>query len=298
MFYCKSCKFLTERKYNYTRHIATNNCIKARQKENIEVFENVPPNEQNVPPNEQNVPPNEQNVPPNEQNVPLLYNCKKCNKIYKTKKHLMNHETKCKGIDELTCPICMKSFTTRQHKYRHIQVNNCKAKSIIHSRIPNIQNITNIENQNITNNNNIQNNIIINNFGNERLNHITDEDIQRILTSGINTIPLYIEKKHFDKNFPENNNIIYTKENKCKVMENDKWQEKNLELLSSKLIQDNSEYLLLYYDENKSELSEKILDEDIMDHVKNKLILIYNKCDSDKYKKILSIIKDLIKNFQ
>lgn len=130
------------------------------------------------------------------------------------------------------------------------------------------------------------------------MNHITDEDIQRILTSGINTIPLYIEKKHFDKNFPENNNIIYTKENKCKVMENDKWQEKNLELLSSKLIQDNSEYLLLYYDENKSELSEKILDEDIIDHVKNKLILIYNKCDYDKYKKILSIIKDLIKNFQ
>jgi len=293
IFTCSYCFYFSDRKHNLTKHI--------ERKHSRELSTSaMNTNEQNVPLNEQNVPPNVQNVPPNEQNVPLLHNCKKCNKIYKTKRHLMNHEIKCKGIDELTCEICMKSFTTRQHKHRHIQANKCKAKSIIHSRTPNIQNITyisNIENHNITNNN-IQNNIIINNFGNERLNHITNEDIQKILTSGINTIPLYIEKKHFDKNFPENNNIFYTKENKCHVMENDKWQEKNLELLSSKLIADNSEYLLLYYDENKSELSEKILDEDIMDHVKNKLILIYNKCDSNKYKKILSIIKDLIKNFQ
>ena len=75
-----------------------------------------------------------------------------------------------------------------------------------------------------------------------------------MLTSGLNTIPLYIEKKHFDKEFPENNNITFTNENKCKVMENNKWKERDIGTLYSKLIQDNSEVLLLYCDNNEMNL--------------------------------------------
>jgi hypothetical protein len=76
-------------------------------------------------------------------------------------------------------------------------------------RPANIQHITNngtIQNAETINNNTI-NNIIVNNLGSERIDHITDSDIKKILQSGINTVPLYIEKKHFDKNFPENKNI-------------------------------------------------------------------------------------------
>lgn len=39
------------------------------------------------------------------------YNCKKCNKEYKTTKYLINHEEKCNGLNILTCSKCMITFT-------------------------------------------------------------------------------------------------------------------------------------------------------------------------------------------
>jgi hypothetical protein len=202
---------------------------------------------------------------------------------------------KCKGIDELTCPKCMKSFTTRQHKYNHIKRNKCNARSIINSRVPNIQNITNNNIQNAETIQNI-NNIQINNFGSERIDYISDEDIKQILQSGTNTIPLYIEKKHFDKNFPENKNIKYTNDNKCHVMENNSWKEKDIGLLSTNLIQDNTEVLLMYCDNNEIKLLNEIKDTDKYEHIRNKLFIVYNKCDNQKYNTVVTKIKELIKS--
>jgi uncharacterized C2H2 Zn-finger protein len=59
--------------------------------------------------------------------------CSKCNKEYKTKKYLINHEEKCNGLNILTCPKCMKTFSSRGNKSKHIKKNNCKAKSIINA---------------------------------------------------------------------------------------------------------------------------------------------------------------------
>ena len=84
--------------------------------------------------------------------------------------------------------------------------------------------------------------------------------IQWILLSGTNTIPLYIKKKHFDKDFPENNNIKYSNDNKCHVMEDNLWKEKDLSLLSTNLIQNNSEVLLMYCDNNEITLLNEIKD--------------------------------------
>ena len=284
---CRFCDYKTDVKCNLIRH------HNAKHKDKI--FENNDSEQtvQNVCPNEQNVCPNEQNVCPNEQNV-----CPMCYKTYKTKRHLNKHKTLCKGIDELTCSKCMTSFTTRSAKHKHIKRNNCSARSVIHYHNKNIQNI--IQNQNIyntTNNTtNNTNNLIINNFGSERIDHISHDDIVKMLTSGLNTIPLYIEKKHFDKEFPENNNITFTNENKCKVMENNKWKERDIGTLSSKLIQDNSEVLLLYCDNNEMNLLNVLQDEEKFKFIKHKLFIVYDKSESQKYNEILSKIKDLIKN--
>jgi hypothetical protein len=301
MFKCDFCLYVSVRKYNLQKHIGRKHTeemcktvLDKNTKNMLESVQNVPPNVQNVSPNVQNVSPKIQNVPPN-----VLY-CHKCNKIYKTKRHLLKHEINCKGIDELTCPKCMISFSNRKHKSRHINKNNCNARSIVYARSPNTHNITEntiIQNAKTINNNNITNNqIIVNNFGSERMDHITHEDIVKILSSGINTIPMYIQKKHFDKNFPENNNIKYTLENKCKVYENNDWTEKDMGLLSSSLVEDNTEVLLLYCDENDIKLSNDIKDTEKYEHIKNKLILIYNKSENNKYNNILSKIKELIKN--
>ena len=288
MFNCKYCNYFSERNFNLTRHI---NNKHYEELENIEYSKNV----QNVSPNVQNVPPNVQNVSPNVQNVPLnILSCSKCNKIYKTARHLYNHEKSCNKVDSLTCPKCMISFTNRKHKSRHIKADKCKARSIIHARPPNIQNITNNNIQNAETINNV--NIVVNSFGSERVDHISHEEIIKMLQSGIHTVPLYIEKKHFDKNFPENLNIKYTSDNKCRVMEDDSWKEKDIGLLSTSLIKDNTEVLLMYCDNNEIKLLSEIKDTDKYEHIRNKLFIIYNKTDNEKYNTVLSKIKDLIKS--
>ena len=290
IFRCSFCTYFSDRKYNLQKHIH-------RKHNHVMNICDILENGQNVNSKEENVNPKEENVNPKQQIVNPNFICTKCNKIYKTKKYLITHESKCTGIDDLTCSKCMMSFTKRQAKSRHVLANKCEARSIIHARIPNPLN----SQYNITNNidnsvNKTINNIQINNYGSERIDHITYNDIKRLLECGMNTIPLYIEKKHFNKNFPENNNIKYTEDNKCKVLEDNLWKEKDIGLLSTNLIKDNSEVLLLYCDENDIKLSEDINDADKYDHIKNKLILIYNKSDNTKYIHVLSKIKDLIKN--
>ena len=291
MIKCNFCNYISEKKFNLLRHIHNKHSVNMQNNEKMEIEEKVNLNEEKVNLNEEKVNPFEEKV-----NLDQL-SCKKCNKVYKTKKYLNIHELKCNKIDNLTCPKCMISFTKKQAKSRHIKANNCKARSIIHARIPNVQNIiTNIENQTINNNHNNTTNYIINNFGSERIDHISHEEIVKMLTSGTNTLPLYIKKKHFDKNFPENNNIKYTLENRCKVFEDSVWKDKDLSHLSSSLIQDNTEVLLLYCNNNNEEVLNTIQDIDKYEHVRDKLFILYNKTDNMKYNTIITKIKDLIKN--
>jgi len=301
---CAFCIYSTNRRFDLKRHHNAKHKYKLFENNELsKTVQNVIPNGQNVIPNGQNVIPNGQNVIPNGQNViPCILSCSKCNKVYKTPKHLHNHEKVCNKVDSLTCPRCMISFTNRHNKNRHIKADKCKARSIIHARTPNIQNITNnnttnnIQNAETIQNINNDNRIIINNFGSERIDHISDEDIMKILQSGTNTIPLYIKKKHFDKNFPENNNIKYSNDNKCQVLEDNYWQEKDIGLFSTNLMKDNTEVLLMYCDNNEIQLLNEIKDIEKYEHIRNKLFIVYNKSDNQKYNAVLTKIKELIKS--
>jgi len=182
MYYCKECLYLTDRKYNLQRHIRNKHITCVQIMLNSENVQNVCPNVQNV-------------CPPQKNAIISDTKCETCNKFYKTKRHLLKHMKKCKKVDNLTCPRCMISFTTRSAKYKHIKSNKCKARSIIHARTPNVQNITynNIINNNLNINNN---NLNINNFGYERTDYISQDQIHKILVSGVNTLPLYIQMKN------------------------------------------------------------------------------------------------------
>jgi hypothetical protein len=307
MHRCVLCKYQTKRKFDLKRHHNAIHMLKIPENiGNINSGENVIPSGENVIPSGENVIPSGENVIPGGENVipggenviSNTFICKICNKSYKTKKYLIKHEQNCKKVDILTCPRCMVSFANRHNKNRHIKADKCKSRSIIHARTPNVQNNFTVNGDNFQNAETIQNinNIYVNNFGSERIDHITEEDLKRILQSGINTVPLYIEKKHFDSNFPENKNIKYTNDNKCQVMEGNSWKEKDIGLLSNNLIKNNSEVLLMYCDNNEVKLMNEIKDEDIYDHIRNKLLIIYNKSDDQKYNNIMLKIKDIIKN--
>ena len=265
----------------------------------------------------------QENIPVVEENISLdieendclnnnkKYFCSKCNKGYLHTKYLNKHEEKCIGVDIMTCPKCMISFTTSSAKSKHIKRNNCKAKSIIHARVPNIQNNDNrIINNNITNDNKIINdnrvinndnriinNYIINNYGEERLDYLTNDVMYDIIQKCDNSISLYIENKHFNKDFPENHNIKYdAKTKKCKVKENNRWKNMDISLVSSKLLSDNSDKLLAYCKDNKQELEERIKNDEALQFIMDRLLIIKFKKNKDCYNKVVATIKNLLED--
>lgn len=287
-FKCVNCLYSTNRRYDLKRHL---NAI--HKVVNVEILDKLL-SEGNVPPNEENVPPKKGNVPPNEKNVNQNQKmCKFCNKIYKTDKYFHEHVKKCKGIDNLTCPKCMISFSSRQHKSRHINSNNCKARSIIYAkkRIDNNTNIT----YNITNitNNNI---IYVNNYGNERKDYLNYDKMFEIFKKGYD-IPTFLTKEiHFNKLFPENNNIIHLNDKSSLIKKEDEYILKDLNLLVEELIMEKSLHMKDFAIKNKNNICSKLdmnLYEDIIEHLLN---LILSKENLENYKIQIKKIKDMIKN--
>lgn len=121
---------------------------------------------------------------------------------------------------------------------------------------PTVNNNTtnNIENQNIENMT-----ININAFGNENLDYITDQVIIKCVGRIYNSIPVLIEKIHFDPKHPENHNIkitnrklpyasVMTKSKKWKIMD----KNDAIETMMDK----SFNMLEMSYEENKDEMSE------------------------------------------
>lgn len=172
--------------------------------------------------------------------------CSKCNKFYKTKKYLISHQPKCNGMNILSCPKCMTTFTTTSNKSKHIKKNNCKSKSI---------------NYNI-----IMKDDYINNYGNERIDYLEDF----INKPNIKDLPIhkrllkYIEYKYFNEEFPENRNIKY-ENNNCLIREDGKWKSKNLNNMIIDIIDKNK--LIIIYN-NFIEYTEEDNEKEINDNYK------------------------------
>ena len=299
LFKCDTCNYTTNKKYNLFRHqIAKHDFI---ENENT-LFEKC---EKNVHLNEKIVHPNEKIVHPNEKIVHHMENiCKKCNKIYKTVKSLIEHEKKCKGLDDLTCPRCMISFSSRSSKSNHMKRNKCKPRSIIYARKTILDNeinyntINNIESQyNIETQNNITNNIYINNYGNERIDYLNYEKMLEIFKKAYDIPSLLTKEIHFNKNFPENNNIIDSNKNNFALVKmKEKFILEDLNILAEELVNKNSSQIQKFAIENKDEICTNIESQKYQDMVELLLNFILLKEPQEHYKNQIKKIKDLIKN--
>jgi hypothetical protein len=269
-FFCEECQYTTNKKYNLIRH--QNN---KHFKKELKIIND------------------DKHIINDDKHIihEIKYNCKKCNKNYKTKKYLIEHEKICNGLNILTCPKCMTTFSTTSNKSRHIKTNKCKAKSIIHL----VNKETDNENKPslyINGNNNIINNTIINNFGNERTDYITLDDMIQIFKCGDNIIPKYIELKHFNKEFPENHNIKYEKNKGCLIKNDNRWGLTNLDILSNKLFDKNSFELRNYYNNQKKDIEEKIKNIEVLEFIYSRL----NYLDLNLNRTLFNNIKNEIKN--
>jgi len=237
-------------------------------------------------------------------NLPVKkqYNCDKCNKGYNTIKNYEEHIKICKGLSILACPKCMITFSSRFSKSNHIKRNNCKAKSIIFANTPqtNITNnnnsITNNNNNSITNNTTNNNNFIINNFGNERTDYITFDKILNIFKNSNTIIPNYIQFKHYNKQFPENNNIKYQDDNICLIKNDSNWNLISLDILSNKLLSHNANEIDAFYNKNKTLFENYYKDIVYLEYLNSKFKYLDLFIDKLNYKNLITEIKFMIKN--
>ena len=227
---------------NYNDLLEVLNCL---EKPNIDVAEcsrNVADFDKNVADFRQNVADFSQNVADfspnvaekmhkNNKNTSILENSeKKFEKNFKkfvknekirilNKKKLEKNISKSKNYE---CEKCKKRFKHHSSYYRHYNYR-CK-KDEQKTVINNIHNGDNIQNT-IHNIQNIQNNIIINNFGEENTDYITDETLLKFINVPYNAIQKTSEEIHFNETHPENQNVKSTnkKEKYVEVFINRKW---------------------------------------------------------------------------
>jgi len=218
-----------------------------------------------------------------------MFNCELCNHQFKTQRYLsqhLNRKVKCNVVTDYKCNRCNRYFKHRKNMIDHQEKNNCimvvikeknendELKNIIKSilesnmdleskvtfirkynmtltkeelvnlinspmeliaKVSYIQSQINTKGQiinsnnthNTNNNNNITNNIQINNFGKEDTSYLTDEYFKDlILNNNVNNIYMKLTQDiYFDKNHPENRTIkIENINNKyALVFNNGKW---------------------------------------------------------------------------
>jgi hypothetical protein len=196
---CEFCSYITDKKYNLTRHIKSHNLSTTTIKENIE----------------------KQLI--NNQNDNTI--CYKCNKSFSNKYSLIRHSNICKGVSSsFECHYCNKKFKSLQSK--HVHIKKCKIKYEEKQLIENKKKenkkeenkkeethiINNISINNGLINNNITNVIIFdpNNINNSLLktDHINLEFINKLLKIKEKDALTLYTKKIFDN--PDNRCIKKT----------------------------------------------------------------------------------------
>ena len=121
--------------------------------------------------------------------------CPFCNKLFSHCSSLSRHKINC-NINNTNKHL---DILQKENEELRKEIELLKTESLSNTKSATTINNTNIKNQ--------KNNIIINCFGNENLDYITDKVIIHCMNQIYGSIPLLIEKIHFDPEHPENNNI-------------------------------------------------------------------------------------------
>lgn len=280
MFTCSKCNYTTQRKYNLDRHTKLvhkedNNASSHTVDDTTTIVDISPHIVDNLPINVDNSP--QKNDEDSESESGKCFKCNDCYKSFTTKYRLTTHHSKCPKIHSpLACPKCLRIFSDRSAKHRHIKI--CKhgavtiptdttttvtpiQQQIITQNNNNINNIqNNIQTQNVTQNNYT---IVVNPFGQERDDYITDEFkdmcIRSVNGAGVR---LMVEKTHFNPDVPENHNIRLrsTKQQQLSVYDGQRWKITDKNEIIENILSKTCAKLIKHYNESP------IRDEDINQH--------------------------------
>jgi hypothetical protein len=217
-----------------------------------------------------------------------IYTCKKCGKGYNTKKQYEDHEKNCDCLDVLTCPKCMIHFAHRNGKSRHIKANTCKARSIIHSNIHDVL----LANQY----HRIINNKYIHNYGQERMDYIDHEKYIHIFSQNYDIPSAMIKEIHFNKYFPENQNIQYHNNKNAIVKSNNEYTYKSLRPFVEEIIKDKTHMVQTYAINNKDDICNRMGEELYEEIMELSLKLMLLKKPFRQYTRQVNNIIDMVMN--
>ena len=232
LYECKMCNYKTSINSNYHKHINTK-----KHRNNLASFEIQPKGMVWKNTNEHKKNTNEHKKNTNEHTV-------------NTKEHYSILNTDKLTKKPVICEFCGNSFNTkasmRRHMKKYCKVNPNQIEKMIIAKDYKIESLEKDKQKleeeksqlytqvatlldKVGDTTNIQNNIILNNYGNEDLSHITDALKTNMLNLPFCAIPKMIEAIHFNDEKPENKNIVIPnkKENLVKVFQGDKWIYKN-----------------------------------------------------------------------
>jgi len=277
---CKNCNYFTYLKSNYNRHVKTK-----KHRLNEESSENNPKElmvmNQNEPQMNQNEPAMNQNEPAMNQKKIKTYPCEYCEESFNTLPSKRRHELhRCKENTSVSNSIITKQEIQikKLEKEKENQIKKLEKEK--ENQIKSLEKAMETQKKemetqkkemakhiellltkvgNTTINNTQNNNIQLNNYGSEDLTHITDALKTYLLRIPFGAIQRLIEKIHFNKEKPENINLMITnkRDNKISVYEDGKWVYRNKKKTIQRLI-DNKYYILddHYNDIPEEELSD------------------------------------------
>lgn len=203
-----------------------------------------------------------QNIPNNPQLSSLVSSnnntCKYCDKILSSYKNKWRHEKNCREKEMFTKDEVIALLADSKNKDKLINELQ-KQIEVLLTKVGNTTNNTN---------NNTQNNyIIINAFGKENMDYITDNYVKKLLDkeNGYNFIPKLLKDIHFNPEHKENMNICIPnkKQSLAKIYNGDKWILEEKKGTIEKMTDNAYKTLIDNYDENNNKQWKKIVEGDL-----------------------------------
>lgn len=195
-----------------------------------------------------------QNTPnPHQNTSKKIYKCKFCEKDFSRSDALKRHiDSRCKEKKNISSQIeiLMENIVIMQKEMELIKKENKEKDKLIDKLLKN--NKPNVNRGTINNaQNQLNNNVIINNFGSENIDYITDKIFYRLLNTPINAIPKLLELKHFHPKQPENHNVKITNlhDKYAKIYKDKQWLTKN----KKEVIDDIIDYCMADFDDFKEQ---------------------------------------------
>ena len=259
MFVCAICDYSTNVKCNYFKHLNTKKHKKRNEmaQKNEESKQAILENDPKRPKMTQNDPKMTQNDPISEPTPQLkdeIPTCRFCGKQFSSKAHMRRHEMhRCKfNLNNSKNEKNEKNekskksqellfFKEKELLEKKHQKEKDKLFSTIEQLMERVGDTTHIT----------HNNIILNNFGNEDMTHLTETILNNLIKGPYTMIPKAIEHVYFNNEKPENKNIYIPsrKEKYIKVFKDNKWVYENKKETIEDLVDRNYTILDNHYEE-------------------------------------------------